>query len=382
MKIGTGRTPVNASLLCVLMTIACFSTVALAQEPNLRTMKYTSRSADAAQQWQREVRARLLPLLKLDDLVAGRAQIALDPRVIRIEGKDTYEQREIEINATPQRRIRILVAVPKNVKRPCPAVVCIHGHGGDRRSVHDKQSIYKGFAAELAAKSYVTVSADVGQHKVYEGNRTLMGERLWDLMRCVDYLVAMPDVDSKRIGCAGLSLGGEMAMWLGGMDTRIAATLSSGFLTRMDQLEQNHCMCWKLAGLRELVDFADIYALAAPRALLCQNGAKERPSQFPPAIAKKAMTEIQVTYADTGKPHNVALLVHDGGHEIALTSLLEFFDKHLMQKIDIDRREPPRKSIVQTILASAASCPFAIGTATAPAIAPATSAIENTICRN
>jgi len=346
MKIGTGRTPVNASLLCVLIAAVCFSTacfsaVALTQESNLRTMKYTSRSADAARQWQREVRARLSPLLKLDDLVVGRARIALDPRVIRIEDKDTYEQREIEFNTTPQRRIRILVTVPKNLKGPCPAVVCIPGHGGNRRSVHDKQSAYKGFAAELAAKGYVTVSADVGQHKVYQANRTLMGERLWDLMRCVDYLVAMPDVDSKRIGCAGLSLGGEMAMWLGGMDTRIAATISAGFLTRMDQLEQNHCMCWKFAGLRELVDFADIYALAAPRALLCQNGAKERPSQFPPAIAQKAMTEIQVIYADTGKPHDVALLVHDGGHEIDLPSLLEFFDKHLMRKIPAIRATVP-----------------------------------------
>ena len=340
MKIGTGRTLANSSLLYVLIT-TCFSTVALAQESNLRTMKYTSRHADAARQWQREVRARLLPLLKLDDLVAGRAHIALDPHVIHVQGKDTYEEREIEINATPQRRIRILVTAPKNVKGPWPAVVCIHGHGGDRRSVHDKQSIYKGFAAALAAKGYVTVSADVGRHKVYEDNRTLMGERLWDLTRCVDYLVAMPDVNSKRIGCAGLSLGGEMAMWLAAMDTRIVATLSSGFLTRMDQLEQNHCMCWKFEGLRELVDFADIYALAAPRALLCQNGAKEPPSQFPPAIARKAMTEIQVAYADAGKPHNVALLVHDGGHEIALSSFLEFFDKHLIQKTPASRSAAP-----------------------------------------
>lgn len=53
-----------------------------------------------------------------------------------------------------------------------------------------------------------------------------MAERLWDLMRCVDYLQSMPQVDDSRIGCAGLSLGGEMAMWLGAMDERIAATVS------------------------------------------------------------------------------------------------------------------------------------------------------------
>ncbi len=43
--------------------------------------------------------------------------------------------------------------------------------------------------------------------EVYEDGRLLMGERLWDLMRCVDYLRSLPTVDSKRIGCAGLSLG-------------------------------------------------------------------------------------------------------------------------------------------------------------------------------
>jgi len=336
MGMDAGRIPEN-TLLWWFLIATCFGTIAPAQESNLRVMKYTSRSADTAEQWQRDVRTRLFRLLKLEDLVTSRTQLALNPRVIRVESKDAYEEQEIEINVTPQRRIRVLVTFPKRAKGPWPAVVCIHGHGGDKRSVHNKQSIYRGFAAELATRSYVTISANVGQHKVYEDNRMLMGERLWDLMRCVDYLVSIPDVDSNRIGCAGLSLGGEMAMWLGGMDTRIVASVSSGFLTRMDQMEQNHCMCWKFEGLRELVDFADIYALIAPRALLCQNGAKEPRSQFPPSLAREAMTEIQAIYADMGKPNNAALLVHDGGHEIDLSGLLEFFDRRLMKRPPVTR---------------------------------------------
>lgn len=310
-----------------------WGTLMFAGQTNLRRMKYTKRSADAATAWQQDVRARLFHLLKMDDLVPAGNQIALNERLIRSEKKGSYEEREVEINSTPQRRIRVLVTLPTNAPKPWPAVVCIHGHGGNMRSVHDKNSIYKGFAAELAARGYATVSTDVGQHKVYEANRTLMGERLWDLMRCIDYLESIPDVDPRRIGCAGLSLGGEMAMWLGGMDTRVAATVSSGFLTRMDQMEKNHCMCWKFAGLRDLVDYADIYALIAPRALVCQNGAKEPPTQFPPSIAREALTEIKATYADMGKPNNVALDVHEGAHEIDLANLLEFFEQHLMEKV-------------------------------------------------
>ena len=192
------------------------------------------------------------------------------------------------------------MTVPQD-KGPFPAVVCIHGHGKTRYICYDKTSVYKGFGAALAEKGFVTIAVDVGQHEVRDPKATLMGERLFDLIRCVDYLETLPEVDADRIGCAGLSLGGEMAMWLGAMDTRIKATVSAGFLTVMDQMEQNHCMCWKFDGLRDLVDFADIYALVAPRALLCQNGEQEPPTQFTPTLAKHAYTEVRCIYERLGR---------------------------------------------------------------------------------
>jgi predicted dienelactone hydrolase len=294
-----------------------------------RCMKYTSRPQAGAAAWQQAVRARLWPLLKLEDLVAEGAAIALQPVQLSSEKKDGYELREIEIDSTPTRRIKVLVARPVAGGTPCPAVVCIHGHGGHRRIVYKADSLYRGFAAALAQRGYVTIAADVGQHAVYEANRTLMGERLWDLMRCVDYLESLPEVDRTRIGCGGLSLGGEMAMWLGGMDTRIAATASCGFLTTMDQMEHNHCLCWKFDGLRELVDFADVYALTAPRALLCQNGLQEPASQFPVPLAAEALREAGLIYADYGQPQKAALVAHLEGHIINLPGLLAFFDECL-----------------------------------------------------
>ena len=213
-----------------------------------------------------------------------------------------------------------------------PAVVCIHGHGGTHMTPFDpdpKKEHYKLFGVELAKRGYVAVSTDVGQHEVYEPGRTLMGERLWDVMRCVDYLRSLPDVDPRRIGCAGLSLGGEMAMWLAAMDERIAASVSCGFLTMMDHMEQNHCMCWKFDGLRALVDFPDIYALTAPRPLQCQNGLQEPETQFNVPLAGKAFDQVLPIYSDLGAPGNVELLVHNGGHEIALEALLKFLATHL-----------------------------------------------------
>lgn len=329
VKVGMHRI---GSLSCTLFIILSLDPrlPAIAQTV-IRGMKYTSRRAEEAVSWQTEVRSKLCHALKMDDLVSRKGPVLFDAKVILSQNKQ-YTLQEIEINSLPGRRIKIVLTLPTDGKGPFPAVVCIHGHGGSRHSVYDVESIYRGFATALAENGYVTISTDVGQHEIYEAGRLLMGERLWDLMQCVDYLISLDQVDRKRIGCAGLSLGGEMAMWLGAMVERILATVSSGFLTRMDQLEQNHCMCWKFPGLRELVDFADIYSLIAPRTLICQNGLQEDPTQFPVTLAREALKEIEVIYSDFKRPNNIHLVAHDEGHVIDLPSLLSFFAKHLGQR--------------------------------------------------
>jgi hypothetical protein len=303
-------------------------TVKQKEEPDmLRTYKYSPRSATETRAWKNELRERLFSILRLEDV--RKQEMDFLPKLISSETRDGSMLREMEISSTPGRRIRFIFTTPEQRPGSFPAVVCIHGHGGNRMSPYDPDSIYKGFAHELAKRGYVTISTDVGQHDVYEEDMILMGERLWDLVRCVDYLESHPEIDQDRIGCAGLSLGGEMAMWLGAMDERVDAVVSAGFLTRMDQMEQNHCMCWKFPGLRELVDYADIYSLIAPRPLQCQNGEQEPANQFPPDLAQEALEEIKLIYKDLGLEENVALDIHGGGHEIDLPALLEFFEKHL-----------------------------------------------------
>jgi hypothetical protein len=318
-------------ILRIFLGCLCISGVIMSgahvfgMDANLRKMKYSSRSPGEATRWQKELRSALFGILKMEDLVSGQTPVPSDRRTLREEDRGKYLYQELEFHSTKGRRIPVVLTIPHKRPALCAAVVCIHGHGGTRYSVYDRNSPYKGFAAALAESGFITIAVDVGQHEVYEQGRILMGERLWDLMRCVDLLHGMETVDKARIGCAGLSLGGEMAMWLGAMDTRVSAVVSSGFLTVMDQMEQNHCMCWKFEGLRELVDYADIYSLIAPRPLMCQNGLQEGPKDFYVPIARKAMEEIKVIYKDLKKPENVLLDVHEGGHVIYLPTLLDFF---------------------------------------------------------
>lgn len=329
----TATTAILASCIVALATVA-------ATASELRTLPEKSGSPAEIVAWQKNLRAKLTKLLKIEDPIASGAKIPFDPKQVNAWDMGDYVAKKMTIRSTAERAITVVITLPKSSAGPLPAVVCIGGHGSDLYSTYTSEkpfvdgaptgnTIYKGFAAELARKGYVTISTVVSQHEIYEPGRTLMGERLWDLMRCVSYLCALPEVNKSRIGCAGLSLGGEMTMWLAAMDTRIAAANSSGFLTVMDQMEKGHCMCWKFDGLRELVDYADIYALIAPRPLECQNGRKEPPGSFTPALAEKAMGEIRPIYASFNRPSNVTLDIHDGAHEIDLPALLAFFDKHM-----------------------------------------------------
>jgi hypothetical protein len=308
-----------------------------------RTMCYHNCSAEETQKWQGDLRAKLFKLLKLDDLVPNVDKIAFDVKETKTWEMPGFTVKELSIQSTATRKIDVIVTLPKDGRGPFPAVVCIGGHGSKmitpytngkafgphKADKEDGSPIYKGFASELAKSGYVTISTLVSQHEVYEKDRSLMGERLWDLMRSVSYLESLPEVDKSRIGCGGLSLGGEMTMWLAAMDTRIAAADSDGFLTVMDQMEKGHCMCWKFDGLRELVDYADIYSLIAPRPLECQNGRKEGPGSFTPELAQKALSEIRPAYAAFGKGDNATLDVHDGAHEVDLPAILAFFKKNL-----------------------------------------------------
>ena len=299
----------------------------------LRSKRYQSMTKDDAALWQKELRTKLFDVLQMDDLVSEDTDIPLNIKTISSTDEADYISYEKEMNSTMGRRIKFVITIPGNQKGPFPAIIFLAGHGGSCHSVYKEEYGYYNIGRHLASDGFVTLSVKISQHDIYELGRTNMGERLWDLMRCVDYLFTCDFVDTKRVGCGGKSLGAEMAMWLGAMDERIKASLVAGFLTSMDQMEKNHCMCWKFPGLRELVDYADIYSLIAPRALCFLNGLDEPSDQFPPSVALPVFNELAIAYMDWEIPENVSLVVHKGGHIVNVPCVLEFFDQHLRKEL-------------------------------------------------
>ena len=304
--------------------------------PAVRASQFDAAIPAAAKQWQQISRDILVGLFKIRDLVnsdnngTGRPALPLEAEIMNTVPGEKYARYVVTLKSTSTRKITITLTIP-NGGGEYPAIVCLHGHNADRNSVYDSDPQYHHFAQVLAENGYVTISPDVGQHEVYEAGRILMGERLWDVMRTVDYLTTRPEVDSSRIAAMGFSLGGEMSMWISAMDSRIKATVTSGYLTTMDHMiHWFHCPCWKFDGLVENFDWADIYSLIAPRPLMAQIGTQDPfVAGFPLSIARPAMDEVKKSYRAFNQESQAQLFEHEGGHEVEVPSALAFMDQVL-----------------------------------------------------
>ncbi len=295
----------------LVLVLLCSSHVLLAE--GVRTLRFNAATPRAARQWQEQVRAQLFALM----MGGGKPKsIPLDPRVLQRLEPDagSYALEELSLQTLPDRRVHVWMAVPKARQGPVGAVLALHGHGGTGRQVVRGEGLYW-YGRALAEMGYVVISPDIGQHELQHPDWTLMGERVWDALRCVDYLVTRPEVDPRRLAVAGLSLGGETTMYVAALEPRLQIADSSGWLTTVENMKHGHCPCWHFPGLEEHFDFADIFGCIAPRPLILEIGMQERaPGGFPVEIARQAFAELQPIYRMFGAAEKLVLDVHPGGH--------------------------------------------------------------------
>jgi dienelactone hydrolase len=106
------------------------------------------------------------------------------------------------------------------------AVVLLHGAGSTRSSV-------LGQAAVLARAGFGVLLLDARGHGE-SGGRALdfgwHGDR--DIEAATAYLASRPDVDDRRIGAVGLSMGGEEAIGASGSNALIRAVIAEGATAR------------------------------------------------------------------------------------------------------------------------------------------------------
>jgi dienelactone hydrolase len=140
-----------------------------------------------------------------------------------------------------------------------------------------------------------------------------MAKMLFDGQVALDILAARPDVDPRRIGCIGHSLGAKEALYLAAFDQRITAVVSSegGIGTTMSNWDAE----WYLGKIVHQPDFVrehhELLALAAPRPFLLVGGDSADGTASWPWVAAALPA-----YRLYGTPPRLGLLNHKRGHVV------------------------------------------------------------------
>ena len=284
--------------------------------------------------WKKSARGKLFELLHY-------APPACDPAAETAERVDCgdYIREKVWFNTTPDARVPAFVLVPKAAPKRAPAIVALHDHGGfylggkekivemaDEHPVLTdfKRQYYGGhsIATELVRQGYVVVVIDMfywgerrmlldddpadwrerpatltreriqafnsraGQSEqlvgrtIYAAGFTWPGVMFWDDIRTVDYLLTRPDVDPRRIGCVGLSVGGLRSCHLAALDDRIRAAVVVGWMASFPAQLRKHIRntighTKVVPGLYQHLDYPDVASLAMPTPMLVINGTKD-----------------------------------------------------------------------------------------------------------
>lgn len=154
---------------------------------------------------------------------------------------------------------------------------------------------------------------DAAMHALMLG-RTLLGERVYDVDRAIDYLLTRGDVAPNRIGVMGNSGGGTISLFSAALLPRISFAMPSCyFCTFRDSIMSiYHCGDNYIPGLLKYAEMADILGLFAPKPVVIVAG--EEDFIFPIQATRQAFEDLQSIYAAAGAANRCHLIVGQGGH--------------------------------------------------------------------
>jgi dienelactone hydrolase len=154
---------------------------------------------------------------------------------------------------------------------------------------------------------------DAAMHALMLG-RTLIGERVYDVDRALDYLATRQDVNISRVGVMGNSGGGTISLFSAALLDRIAFAIPSCyFCTFRDSIMSiYHCPDNFVPGLLQIAEMSDILGLFAPKPVIIVAG--EEDDIFPIHGTRHAYKELRKIYEAAGAPDHCHLVIGKGGH--------------------------------------------------------------------
>lgn len=146
-----------------------------------------------------------------------------------------HTRKTISFTTEPGDRLWAYLLIPKGISEPRPGLLCPHPTSAQGKGavVGLGEPYYRNYGGELADRGYVVLAPDYpgfGDTKpdVYAmGYVSNTAKGIFNHMRCIDLLQSLPEVDPKRIGSIGHSLGGHNTLFVGLFDPRVKVMVTS-----------------------------------------------------------------------------------------------------------------------------------------------------------
>ncbi|RPH56085.1 MAG: acetylxylan esterase [Chloroflexi bacterium] len=303
-----------------------------------------------ALEWQIETRKALAQVIGLPD----GEKSPLNPQIIERVDKGDYIREKILVQTGAHTLMPVYLLLPKAQAKPLPVALAFHGHGygvkdivgqwedGEERDIPD--GYHKDFAVQLCRAGFAVAApaiACLGERQTdfsylnatldqpvpstcahtamlaFHLGTSVVGMRVHDGLRLVDYLETRPELDTKRLGAMGISGGGMHTFFSACLDERIRACVVSGYFCtfRESILAMSHCACNFVPGLAQFGEMYDLAGLIAPRPILVESGSYD--NIFPQKAVRESVERADAVYKVFGEDLHIETDYFEGRHQIS-----------------------------------------------------------------
>jgi Abhydrolase family len=279
-------------------------------------------------------------------------------KVIHTEQQRGYRLEHLELDLNGIETVPAILLLPDRRPERAPGLLYIHAHGGTydvgKEELLVGRTVLPAYAPVCAERGIVTLAIDSwcfsGRKHAKDGRegesdafkemlwrgRVLWGMMMYDEVQALGYLAGRPEVDARRLGAFGLSMGSTKAWWLAALDPRVRLCIDLCCLTDYEELIKannlrGHGIYYYVPRLLKHFQAHEINELIVPRPHLSLNG--RRDALTPPAGVERIAEHLRPLYRRHGREEDCRIELVDCGHEETpemRRTVLEWLDRHLV----------------------------------------------------
>lgn len=265
--------------------------------------------------YQFQIREQVQTLLRLESPTQQKQLLGV--RSVAVTPREGYHIEKIELLSEPGIYVPMWVFVPDSSSGALPTVLYFNDEGMEVDGMEfegaEASGLQHGVLDEMVRRGYLVIAADVrgiGETKVSRTrplscgefgqlfdadtamaygawwmNESLLGMRVWDVLRCVDYAVQRKDADHQRLNLIGKGQAGLWCLHAAVLDNRIRSLICVNSLLSYRSLTQVDRYLYGadvfVPGILQHLDLPQVAAAVSPRPLTLvqpRNPMKQRVS--------------------------------------------------------------------------------------------------------